>query len=149
VSFGLFWTSLGRLLGPFGHPLSALWSLMGTCRASLAPLGCLGACFMSLGSCWPFPSLYGIIRSRHSMNMKYPSDARLGPPLAFLGVLSAPIGHLWVPLVSFWVSVGRFLWSMGHVLDCCCPFPPHRPSVRICVLFGLFVVYVPMHRGSG
>ena len=72
VPFGLFWTSLGRLSAPFGHPLSALWSLMDTCCASLAPLGCLGACFMSLGSCWPFPSLYGIIRSRRSMNMWCP-----------------------------------------------------------------------------
>ena len=55
VPFGLFQTFLGRLLAPFGHPLSALWSLMGIFWVSLAPLGCLGALVLRLlGLVGPF-----------------------------------------------------------------------------------------------
>ena len=48
VPFGSFWTSLGCLLAPLEHPLSALSSFMGIFWASLAPLGCLGALVLRL-----------------------------------------------------------------------------------------------------
>ena len=46
-----------------------------------------------------------------------PSKDRLGPPLAFLGVLLAPIGDLWVPSGSFWAPLGCLLALLGHPLS--------------------------------
>ena len=55
VPFGLLRAFLGRLLAPFEHPLSALWSLMGIFWVSLTPLGCLGALVLRLlGHVGPF-----------------------------------------------------------------------------------------------